>query len=49
MKASLEMDRKIRTDIESQRFYLVKWKGYRERTWEPKDNLDDCSDVLKEY
>ena len=30
------------------REYLVDWKGYREKTWEPETNFDDY-DVIKAY
>jgi len=31
--------------------YLVKWKGYphSENTWEPRENLVDCPDVLQAF
>lgn len=31
--------------------FLVKWKGYEEEdsTWEPKENLAHCADLLKKY
>lgn len=32
-----------------QRLYLVKWKGYKEETWEAEEYLDDCAEALKEY
>ena len=29
--------------------YLVKWKGYKKATWEPKDNMDNCSKKAQEF
>ncbi|KAI2640967.1 hypothetical protein GGS21DRAFT_502478, partial [Xylaria nigripes] len=29
--------------------YLVKWKGYVKRTWEPKSNLTHCAQALKRF
>ncbi len=31
--------------------YLVKWVGYptSQATWEPKENLDGCKKVMKDY
>ena len=31
--------------------YLVKWKGYptSENTWEPKEHLEDCQGLLRQY
>ena len=29
--------------------YCVKWVGYSETTWEPAENLDDCTTALEEY
>jgi hypothetical protein len=29
--------------------YLVKWKGYSDKTWEPEANLKNASEVLKDY
>jgi hypothetical protein len=31
--------------------YLVKWKRYftTENTWEPKDNLDDCDNLIQKF
>jgi hypothetical protein len=31
--------------------YLVKWKGYphSENTWEPRQNLRNCSSLLRQF
>lgn len=29
--------------------YLVKWKGYKKSTWEPKENLKTCDKLVKNY
>lgn len=29
--------------------YLIKWAGYDEKTWEPRENLTNCQDMLKKY
>ncbi len=29
--------------------YLVKWKGYETPTWQPKDHLVNCDEVLFAY
>ena len=29
--------------------YLVKWKGYRKKTWEPLSNLSNCVRLVKEF
>ena len=31
------------------REYLVKWRGYKEPTWEPKDNLDNSQAAVYDY
>lgn len=28
---------------------MLKWKGYRTATWEPRANLDGCDDLLELY
>lgn len=35
----------------SEHFYLVKWKGYaaKENTWEPKKNLGNCHNLIREF
>ncbi|UPK99299.1 hypothetical protein LCI18_010234 [Fusarium solani-melongenae] len=35
----------------SEQFYLVKWKGYsvKENTWEPKKNLGNCRNLIREF
>ncbi|CAF4598235.1 unnamed protein product [Rotaria sp. Silwood1] len=32
-------------------FYLIKWKGYSTayNTWEPKDHVANCQDLIKEF
>ena len=29
--------------------YLIKWVGYKKRSWEPEENLDNCGQLLKNY
>ena len=29
--------------------YLIKWVGYKRRSWEPEENLDNCLEILNEY
>ena len=29
--------------------YLIKWVGYKKGSWEPEENLDNCSKLLNEY
>lgn len=31
--------------------YKVRWKGYdsADDTWEPKENLDSCQDLIEEF
>ena len=29
--------------------YLMKWLGYVDPTWEPRENLTDCADLLFEF
>ncbi|CAG9319524.1 unnamed protein product [Blepharisma stoltei] len=31
------------------RMYLVKWKGYENLTWEPKENLKSCLEAVEEF
>lgn len=35
--------------IFSQFEYLLKWKGYRDRTWGPRANLDECDEMLRNF
>ena len=29
--------------------YLVKWLGYKDPTWEPEENLENCQELLKDF
>ena len=29
--------------------YLVKWIGYKDASWEPESNLDNCKELLSEF
>jgi hypothetical protein len=29
--------------------YQVKWKGYEDLTWEPKENLSNAAELIKDY
>lgn len=29
--------------------YLVKWKGYNENTWEAKENLQNCDELIRQF
>ena len=29
--------------------YLIKWVGYKRRSWEPEENLDNCGQLLNNY
>jgi hypothetical protein len=29
--------------------YLIKWVGYRRRSWEPEENLNNCIQMLNSY
>ena len=31
------------------KFFLLKWVGYRELTWEPLSNLTHCKELLREF
>jgi hypothetical protein len=33
----------------SDREWYVRWKGYTERTWEPRENLTDCAEMLAAF
>lgn len=30
-------------------YYLIKWKGYDEKTWEPESNIINCAEALAEF
>lgn len=30
-------------------YYLIQWKGYKERTWEPANNMSHLPDLINEY
>ena len=30
-------------------YYLVKWMGYDDPTWEPEDHLKNCPDAIEDY
>ena len=40
---------KINKRIEPIREYLVKWVGYKNPTWEPIENLENCQILLKDF
>ena len=48
-------ERKIRKYVKrskkyiTKREYLVKWLGYRKKTWEPEENLKNCKEILDKY
>lgn len=29
--------------------YLIKWVGYKKKTWEPEENLENCREMLLQY
>lgn len=33
----------------SQFYYKIQWKSYRQRTWEPRDHLDGCAELLENF
>jgi hypothetical protein len=35
--------------IEPSKEYLVKWVGYKNPTWEPTENLENCQILLNEF
>ena len=35
--------------MDKQLWYKVKWVGYKETTWEPKENLKNVTKKVKEY
>ena len=40
---------KSATTSSKQKQFLVKWEGYNEAKWEPKENLSGCSDKITEW
>ena len=40
---------KINKKIEPIKEYLVKWVGYRDPTWEPIENLENCQILLNDF
>ena len=40
---------KINKRIEPIREYLVKWVGYKNPTWEPIENLENCQILLNDF
>ena len=30
-------------------YYLVKWKGYAVPSWQPEDNLVNCTEALRDF
>lgn len=36
-------------DHKNMGMFLVKWKGFKEPTWEPLKNLDGCKDLLADF
>ena len=40
---------KINKKIEPSKEYLVKWVGYRNPTWEPIENLENCQILLNKF
>ena len=35
--------------VNKTRMFLVQWKGYKRRSWEPEENLENCQDILRDY
>ena len=36
-------------EYSSVEYYLIKWLGYNEKTWEPVPNLDNCQELLIKF
>ncbi|CAG8445298.1 10331_t:CDS:2 [Acaulospora colombiana] len=34
---------------DGQELFLVQWKGYSKDTWEPRENLDNCPELLERF
>lgn len=43
--------KKFENFIVLQEFYRIKWHGYpnSDNTWEPRDNLDKCGEMLEQF
>ncbi|RGB32508.1 hypothetical protein C1646_762773 [Rhizophagus diaphanus] len=45
-----EVDSIIQKKFENGReMFLVQWKGYTKPTWEPRENLDNCTEALDSF
>ena len=44
-----EVERIIRHKGTKNIQYEIKWKGYEETSWEPKDNLSNTQEILEDY
>ncbi|CAG8666102.1 12676_t:CDS:2, partial [Acaulospora colombiana] len=34
---------------DGQELFLIQWKGYSKDTWEPRENLDNCPELLERF